>query len=57
MTQSIPSFFHPMVSRWFADAFGAPTQVQDRAWQTIAGGRHVLLTAPTGSGKTLAAFL
>ena len=57
MTQSIPSLFHPLVSRWFADALGTPTLTQDRAWLAIAGGGHVLLTAPTGSGKTLAAFL
>ena len=57
MTQSIPSLFHPLVARWFMDTFGTPTRIQDRAWQAIAGGGHVLLTAPTGSGKTLAAFL
>jgi len=27
------------------------------AWPAIAGGEHVLVSAPTGSGKTLAAFL
>jgi len=57
MTLSIPTIFHPLTRRWFMDTFGAPTMVQDRAWQAIAGGGHVLLSAPTGSGKTLAAFL
>ncbi len=36
---------------------GPPTDVQERAWPIIAGGEHVLITAPTGSGKTLTAFL
>jgi ATP-dependent helicase Lhr and Lhr-like helicase len=50
-------FFHPLVSRWFADHFAAPTDPQERGWQEIAAGRHTLVAAPTGSGKTLAAFL
>ncbi len=49
--------FHPLIRRWFAERVGAPTDVQRRAWPRIAGGEHVLVTAPTGSGKTLAAFL
>ncbi len=49
--------FSPPVAGWFRDRFGAPTDVQARAWPRIAAGEHVLLTAPTGSGKTLAAFL
>lgn len=55
---------HPALSRfdaataaWFSDRFEAPSEPQLRAWPAIAGGGHVLLTAPTGSGKTLAAFL
>lgn len=36
---------------------GPPTDVQREAWPRIAGGEHLLITAPTGSGKTLAAFL
>ncbi|MBN2351435.1 MAG: DEAD/DEAH box helicase [Spirochaetales bacterium] len=51
------SLFHPLVREWFTGRFGSPTRVQERAWEAIAGGRHVLITAPTGSGKTLAAFL
>ncbi len=51
------SLFHPLVREWFTARFGSPTRVQERAWEAIAGGRHVLITAPTGSGKTLAAFL
>ena len=49
--------FHPQIRGWFADAFGAPTDVQEQAWPRIAAGEHLLVTAPTGSGKTLAAFL
>jgi ATP-dependent helicase Lhr and Lhr-like helicase len=56
-----PSFsadlFHPLVARWFARQVGVPTAIQKKVWPMIAGGRHVLVTAPTGSGKTLAAFL
>jgi ATP-dependent Lhr-like helicase len=49
--------FHPLVSRWFTDALGAPTRAQQRGWTAIREGRHTLIAAPTGSGKTLAAFL
>ena len=49
--------FHPAVADWFAQAFAAPTNAQERAWREIAAGRDVLIAAPTGSGKTLAAFL
>ncbi|MEO8744863.1 MAG: DEAD/DEAH box helicase [Candidatus Dormiibacterota bacterium] len=42
---------------WFRDAFAEPTAVQERGWNEVAAGRHVLMAAPTGSGKTLAAFL
>jgi ATP-dependent Lhr-like helicase len=51
------STFHPLVSRWFSEALGRPTRVQERGWEAIRGGRHTLIAAPTGSGKTLAAFL
>ena len=51
------SVFHPAVSDWFTDRFGAPSPVQAEAWPAIAKGGHTLLSAPTGSGKTLAAFL
>jgi ATP-dependent Lhr-like helicase len=47
----------PSAQRWFSDALGDPTEVQNRGWPEIAAGRHALLCAPTGSGKTLAAFL
>jgi ATP-dependent Lhr-like helicase len=50
-------FFHPLVDRWFAEHFAAPTEPQERGWPEIAAGRHTLIAAPTGSGKTLAAFL
>jgi ATP-dependent Lhr-like helicase len=50
--------FHPAVAAWFCASFpDGPTEVQARAWASIAEGRDTLLSAPTGSGKTLAAFL
>src|SRR5687767_5716392 len=49
--------FSPRVREWFEGAFEAPTPAQEQAWPAIAGGEHVLISAPTGSGKTLAAFL
>ncbi len=51
------SSFSPGVRDWFGRAFAEPTPAQALAWPAIAGGEHVLLSAPTGSGKTLAAFL
>src|SRR2546430_17529432 len=51
------STFTPQVRDGFAGAFAEPTEARRRAWPAIAGGDHVLLSAPTGSGKTLAAFL
>lgn len=52
-----PLSFHRVLSAWFAEAFGQPTDVQKQAWPLVAEGRHVLISAPTGSGKTLAALL
>jgi ATP-dependent Lhr-like helicase len=49
--------FTPQVREWFARSFEGPTAAQAQAWPAIAGGEHVLVSAPTGSGKTLAAFL
>jgi ATP-dependent Lhr-like helicase len=49
--------FGAATRHWFDHAFEAPTPVQRRGWERIAGGEHTLLIAPTGSGKTLAAFL
>jgi ATP-dependent Lhr-like helicase len=49
--------FHPVIQRWFASRFAAPTEPQARGWPEIAAGRHTLIAAPTGSGKTLTAFL
>ncbi|MEE4173996.1 MAG: DEAD/DEAH box helicase [Xanthomonadales bacterium] len=49
--------FSPAVSRWFRQAFPAPTPTQLDAWRSIRSGRDTLVAAPTGSGKTLAAFL
>jgi ATP-dependent Lhr-like helicase len=55
--KEFPPFFHPLIKRWFRERVGTPTEVQADAWPVIAGGEHVLVTAPTGTGKTLAAFL
>lgn len=49
--------FHPAVTTWFHTRFGAPTEVQTRAWAITTQRCHALIAAPTGSGKTLAAFL
>ena len=49
--------FTPATRSWFEAAFAAPTEVQERGWESVARGAHTLMTAPTGSGKTLAAFL
>jgi ATP-dependent Lhr-like helicase len=49
--------FHPLIEEWFSKSIGTPTSVQTQAWPLIAGGEHVLVSAPTGSGKTFAAFL
>ena len=49
--------FHPVISRWFEQKFGSPTEPQERGWPAIQSGAHTLIAAPTGSGKTLAAFL
>ena len=57
MRETLDPPFHPVVRRWFAERFGAPTEPQRRAWPKIAAGGDVLVSAPTGSGKTLAAFL
>lgn len=49
--------FHPLVSGWFGDRLGTPTQAQSLGWPSIRRGDDTLIAAPTGSGKTLAAFL
>ena len=57
MPADVASLFSPETAAWFAGTLGAPTQVQREAWPVIAGGTHVLVSAPTGTGKTLSAFL
>ena len=57
MAAQVLELFHPLVRRWFAERFAAPTDAQAQAWPIIAAGEHVLVSAPTGSGKTLTAFL
>jgi len=49
--------FHPVVRRWFTNAYGTPSPPQRMGWPTISSGKNTLILAPTGSGKTLAAFL
>jgi len=56
-TAPAPLPFHPVVAGWLEARFGAPTEVQRRAWAVTSQHRHALVAAPTGSGKTLAAFL
>jgi ATP-dependent Lhr-like helicase len=51
------SSLHPIVSQWFSETLGAPTEAQAQGWSAIRERRHALIAAPTGSGKTLAAFL
>jgi ATP-dependent helicase Lhr and Lhr-like helicase len=57
MPSNIFDHFHPLISKWFKERLGEPTDVQLQAWSEVMQQRHVLVTAPTGSGKTLAAFL
>jgi ATP-dependent Lhr-like helicase len=45
------------VAAWFRRCVGEPTPIQRRAWPLVAGGEHVLISAPTGTGKTLAGIL
>src|SRR4051812_39922835 len=49
--------FHPLVRKWFKEAFGTPSAPQREGWPAIASGAHALILAPTGTGKTLTAFL
>ncbi|MCL2708075.1 MAG: DEAD/DEAH box helicase, partial [Defluviitaleaceae bacterium] len=49
--------FGPDTGKWFEEAIGSPTPVQEDAWPVIAAGGHALVSAPTGTGKTLSAFL
>lgn len=55
--ESVLELFEEETRKWFHSALGEPTPVQKEAWPYIAGGRHVLVSAPTGTGKTLSAFL
>lgn len=48
---------HPLVSKWFINQVGEPTEPQRQGWPSILAGRATLISAPTGSGKTFAAFL
>lgn len=56
MTEAMPAFSEAVRS-WFLSTFEKPTEIQERAWKSIAKGSDTLVIAPTGSGKTLAAFL
>ena len=54
---SVLNWAHPLVTQWFEQKFGHPTEPQVLGWPPILEGRSTLISAPTGSGKTLAAFL
>ncbi len=49
--------FNQVINQWFTERFRQPTPIQSGAWEQVATGKDVLMSAPTGSGKTLAAFL
>jgi ATP-dependent Lhr-like helicase len=49
--------FNQVINQWFTDRFKQATPIQTAAWEQVATGQDVLMSAPTGSGKTLAAFL
>ncbi len=54
---NVLELFDRETEEWFQSTLGEPTSVQKEAWPLIAGGHHVLVSAPTGTGKTLSAFL
>ncbi len=55
--EDVLRLFREETAEWFGSTLGEPTPVQKTAWRLIAGGGHVLVSAPTGTGKTLSAFL
>ncbi|MBH1940944.1 DEAD/DEAH box helicase [Mobilitalea sibirica] len=57
MSTNVLELFDQLTARWFTQALGSPTPVQEVAWPAIAVGKHTLVSAPTGTGKTLSAFL
>jgi ATP-dependent Lhr-like helicase len=38
---------HPLVSDWFVQKFGTPTEPQEQGWPHILAGRTTLISAPT----------
>jgi ATP-dependent Lhr-like helicase len=49
--------FDSQIANWFDETYGAPTDIQRKAWPKISSKENLLISAPTGSGKTLTAFL
>src|SRR2546425_3530436 len=46
MTTLLPQDFHPVIQRWWASRFAAPTDAQLEGWSAIRRGEHILVTTP-----------
>ena len=49
--------FHSIISEWFLETYGSPTDVQKKAWPEIASGNHLLITAPHRERQDAGCFL